>query len=100
MDAFWAAPPVIRYASITPTAFLARSYSPISSTLTAAVVITSLAVHGSVLSAHTVIYHWSFLTKFPPQLYRLATAFWLTGPSLSIIFDPYFCKLVLAAAEE
>lgn len=62
-------------------------------TITLLVALTSLAVYGGIIPAMKVIYFapWIFTIKtFPPQLWRLLTSFWLTGPKLSIIFDPYF----------
>ena len=31
--------------------------------------------------------------KFPPQIWRLATPFWLTGPKFNMIMDPLVCML-------
>ncbi|KAB8416342.1 hypothetical protein FH972_024862 [Carpinus fangiana] len=72
MDAFYAAPPITR-------------------TITACVVVTSLAVYGGIVSSTTILFYlpWIF-GSFPPQLWRLITAFWLTKPKLSIVLDPYF----------
>ncbi|KAK5013986.1 Der1-like family-domain-containing protein [Cryomyces antarcticus] len=71
MDIFWAAPPVSR-------------------TLTAAVVLTSVAVYGGLLSGMRVVFYRPWLLTLFPQLWRLATPFLLTGPKLGMILDPYF----------
>lgn len=62
-------------------------------TLTAATLVTSLLVYGHLLSGQYVIFYlpWVFM-KLPPQLWRIVTSFWLTGPGLGILLDPYFCK--------
>ncbi|KAI9677538.1 MAG: hypothetical protein M1817_006492 [Caeruleum heppii] len=71
MDVFWAAPPVSR-------------------TLAAAALITSLLVYGALLSASRVIFYLPWILKFPPELWRLCTPFLITGPKLGILLDPYF----------
>ncbi|TKA77237.1 hypothetical protein B0A49_00778 [Cryomyces minteri] len=71
MDIFWAAPPVSR-------------------TLTAAVVLTSAAVYGGLLSGMRVVFYRPWILTLFPQLWRLVTPFLLTGPKLGMILDPYF----------
>ncbi|KAI9782028.1 MAG: hypothetical protein M1816_002137 [Peltula sp. TS41687] len=71
MDVFWAAPPVSR-------------------TLAAATLTTSVLVHSRILSARYIIYYTPWLFKLPPDLWRLVTPFLLTEPGLSIILDTYF----------
>ncbi|CAF9911524.1 MAG: hypothetical protein HETSPECPRED_000362 [Heterodermia speciosa] len=72
MDAFWAAPPVSR-------------------TLTALTLGTSLLVYGGLLSPTWVVFHLPRIFKFPmPEIWRFFSAFWLTGPKLDILFDTYF----------
>jgi Derlin-2/3 len=71
MDAYWAAPPMAR-------------------TLATAIVLTSISVHFGLLS-----YTWFYFTedrlfRFPPEIWRLATNFFLSGPKLGILMDPYF----------
>jgi Derlin-2/3 len=53
----------------------------------------SIAVYTNLLSFYWVPFHYDFLLKLPPQVWRLFTSFLLTGPKLSIIFDPYFREL-------
>lgn len=43
------------------------------------------------MSYYYILFYPALLyKKFPPQIWRLVTSFWLTGPQLSILFDPYF----------
>jgi Derlin-2/3 len=71
MDAFWEAPPVTR-------------------TLTAATVALSVLCHTGVLSFAPWIFLTSRIFKFPPEIWRLATSFYITGPQLGLLFQPYF----------
>ena len=95
MDVFWAAPPVSRYDEIDLDSYIAYSEGLLLMlmirTLTAATLVTSLLVYGTLLNGQYVIFYlpWVFM-KFPPQLWRIVTSFWLTGPGLGILFDPYF----------
>ena len=64
-------------------------------TLTALTLTTSLLVYGDLLSFGRVVFYLPWILKFPvPELWRLFTAFWVTGPKLDILFDTYFCKLI------
>lgn len=72
MDAYWAAPPMAR-------------------TFATAIVVTSISAH--ILGL--VPYAWIYFTedrlfRLPPEIWRLATNFFLSGPQLGIIMDPYF----------
>lgn len=60
-------------------------------TLTAATLATSLLVHGQLLSGQRVVFYLPWIFKFPPELWRVVSAFLVTGPGLGIIFDTYFC---------
>ncbi|KAL6712811.1 hypothetical protein ACLMJK_009652 [Lecanora helva] len=72
MDAFWAAPPVSR-------------------TLTALTFGTSLLFYGGLVNGTRIIFYLPWIFKFPmPEVWRLFTSFWVTGPQLSIIFDTFF----------
>ena len=62
-------------------------------TLTALTLGTSVLVHGGLLGGHRVIFHLPWIIKLPlPEIWRLVTPFWITGPKLSIIFDTVFRK--------
>ncbi|KAI9837565.1 MAG: hypothetical protein M1819_007216 [Sarea resinae] len=71
MDAYWAAPPITR-------------------TLTAATVLTSVLVHTRLLNWTYVMFYLPYLFKLPPQLWRCVTSFLVTGGGLGILFDSYF----------
>ncbi|KAL2419794.1 hypothetical protein ABEF95_003045 [Exophiala dermatitidis] len=71
MDRFWSAPPVTR-------------------TIVAAMFVESALVHSGLLSPMWIIFHPSFVLKFPPELWRLLSSFILTGGGFSFVFDLYF----------
>lgn len=52
--------------------------------------IQSLLVIGGILPFHYVLFHKSYLWKFPPQIWRLLSSFLMTGGGLSFLFDLYF----------
>lgn len=91
MDVFWAAPPVSRYvafphfhdAQCRLTCLLVR-------TITALTFVQSLLVYGGVLSGYYVVFLPHLLFQLPPQIWRLASPFLLTGPKLSFFFHLYF----------
>ncbi|KAI9672219.1 MAG: centromere/microtubule-binding protein cbf5 [Alyxoria varia] len=72
MDAFYAAPPIIR-------------------TFTAGVVATSCIVYGYPPAFRYVFFDWyrSFL-RLPPEIWRPFTSFLVSGAKLQMILDPYF----------
>lgn len=62
-------------------------------TLTALTATTSVLVYGQLLNDSRIIFYLPWILKFPmPEIWRLATSFWLTGGGISILFDTYFCK--------
>ncbi|TLD23895.1 hypothetical protein PspLS_06861 [Pyricularia sp. CBS 133598] len=71
LDAYWAAPPVAR-------------------NVATAVFIATLGVYFGPLPAAWVYWQPEHLVMIPPQIWRLATNFLLTGPKLGIVLDPYF----------
>jgi Derlin-2/3 len=71
MDAYWAAPPMAR-------------------TLATAIVVMSIPVHFQMVSYVWFYFTEDTLLRFPPEIWRLATCFLLSGPKLGIIMDPYF----------
>ncbi|KAK4242484.1 hypothetical protein C8A03DRAFT_29242 [Achaetomium macrosporum] len=80
MDAYWAAPPMAR-------------------TFATAILITSISVHFGLLSAWWIYFTEDRLFRLPPEIWRLATTFLLSGPQLSIILDPYFAYQYLKQLE-
>ncbi|KAL2179219.1 Der1-like family-domain-containing protein [Thermothelomyces heterothallicus CBS 202.75] len=71
MDAYWAAPPMAR-------------------TLATAILVTSISVHFGFVSFVWFYFTEDRLLRFPPEIWRLATTFFLSRPKLGIIMDPYF----------
>jgi len=72
VDAFWHAPPFAR-------------------TLTAAIVLTTICTRVLGFGGNWVMLdglHRIF--KLPPEIWRFATAFFIAGPKLEMIMDPYF----------
>ncbi|KFY89721.1 hypothetical protein V500_05535 [Pseudogymnoascus sp. VKM F-4518 (FW-2643)] len=73
VDMFFAAPPVTR-------------------TLTALTFGISVAYYAGLVPHiyNWIFFHYSLIFKFPPQLWRFATCFMLTGERFSILMDPYY----------
>ncbi|KAF1981157.1 DER1-domain-containing protein [Aulographum hederae CBS 113979] len=71
MDVFWSWPPVTR-------------------TITVAALVTSILVHGGLLSLAYVAFLPYRILRFPPEIWRLVSAFLVTGPKFAVIMDPYF----------
>jgi len=71
MDVFWQAPPVSR-------------------TLTAATLVVSILAHTGLISFYWFVFYVPNFLKLPPEIWRLATCFMLTGPQLGILLDPFF----------
>ncbi|EAQ90693.1 hypothetical protein CHGG_02628 [Chaetomium globosum CBS 148.51] len=80
MDAYWAAPPMAR-------------------TLATAIVVMSIPVHFQMVSYVWFYFTEDTLLRFPPEIWRLATCFLLSGPKLGIIMDPYFAYQYLKQLE-
>ncbi|CEJ54761.1 hypothetical protein PMG11_01056 [Penicillium brasilianum] len=71
MDVFWRAPPVAR-------------------TLTALTLIESLLFWGRLITGKYIFFvPTKIFFHLPPQVWRLATCFFLTGPDLEFVFDLY-----------
>jgi Derlin-2/3 len=63
-------------------------------TIVAAMAIESILVHSGLVSGFYVIFMTDFIFKFPlPELWRILTAFLLTGGGFSFVFDLYFSRL-------
>jgi len=71
MDYFWAAPPVSR-------------------TITAITFVQSALLYGGILSSYYLFFLPHRLLRFPPEVWRLASPFFITGPGLSFLLDLYF----------
>jgi len=71
MDLFWSAPPVTR-------------------TITAVTFLQSALILGGLLDASWSIFYLPWVFKIYPEIWRIFSAFLLTGGGLSFIFDLYF----------
>ncbi|KAF2639032.1 DER1-domain-containing protein, partial [Massarina eburnea CBS 473.64] len=73
MDVFWTLPPVTR-------------------TITAAAVVVSALGYAQIANLMHFIYIKDYVltVKMLPQVWRLATAFFITKPKFGILMDPYF----------
>ncbi|KAF2086913.1 Der1-like protein [Saccharata proteae CBS 121410] len=71
MDVFWSWPPVTR-------------------TITVAAMLTSVLAYSGLISFMPIVFIPQKMLAIPPQVWRLVTSFCITGPQLSIIFEPYF----------
>ncbi|KAL3957679.1 hypothetical protein ACCO45_008257 [Purpureocillium lilacinum] len=72
---------------------------PLSRTLATATFGISLAVHTGLLPGWWFVWAPRFLWMFPPQIWRFATAFLITGPNLGLLFDTYFLYSYLSQLE-
>ncbi|KAH0251247.1 hypothetical protein KCU84_g24599, partial [Aureobasidium melanogenum] len=81
-DAFWAAPPISR-------------------TLTAATLVLSLNfwILPIINPGYFVFVPQLVFKLWIPQVWRLVTGFFITGPSLGLIMDPYFLFTYCKALE-
>ncbi|KAH6626078.1 Der1-like family-domain-containing protein [Chaetomium sp. MPI-SDFR-AT-0129] len=80
MDAYWAAPAMAR-------------------NLATLIVVTSIAAHFGFVSYGWLYFGEDRLLRFPPEIWRFATNFFLSGPKLGIILDPYFTYQYLKQLE-
>ncbi|PYH40669.1 uncharacterized protein BP01DRAFT_419281 [Aspergillus saccharolyticus JOP 1030-1] len=68
--AFWSLPPVIR-------------------TLSALTFAQSALMYGGLLNGYYLLFDSRFVSKFPPEVWRLLTPFMITRPGLSLFLDVY-----------
>lgn len=61
-------------------------------TVATAAFVTSVGVHLGVIPYSWVAFAPYFVMRIPPQLWRLATSFLITGSGLSVLMDTYFCR--------
>lgn len=71
----------------------------VSRTMATAAFLTSVGVYTSLIPGYWIVFHPQFLWRFPPQIWRFFTAFLLTGPELSMLFDTYFVYSYLSQLE-
>ncbi|KAK3685427.1 Der1-like family-domain-containing protein [Podospora appendiculata] len=80
MDAYWQAPPIAR-------------------TLATAIFVTSISVHFGLLPFSWFYFTEDRLFRFPPEIWRLATNFFVSAPQFGIIMDPFFIYQNLSQLE-
>jgi hypothetical protein len=56
--------------------------------------VESALVHSGLVSGMRVLYYTPWIFKFPPELWRVLSAFLLTGGGFSFVFDLYFSRLI------
>ena len=69
-------------------------------TITAAAVIISALGYGGIIPLIPLIFIRERVLHIPPEIWRMATSFLITGPKLSIILDPYFRATLLVYMEK
>lgn len=72
---------------------------PLSRTLATAAFLLSIGVHLGFMPGWWFVFYPQLIWKMPPQLWRFGTAFLLTGPNLSLLFDTYFLYSYLSQLE-
>ncbi|KAK4203262.1 Der1-like family-domain-containing protein [Triangularia verruculosa] len=78
-----------------------RQLQPMARTFAAAIFVTSIGAH----VFGVIPYAWLYfdpsvaIFKIPPQIWRFVSNFLLSGPQLSIVFDPYFVYQYLSQVE-
>ena len=60
-------------------------------TIAASAFTLSILAYLNVIPFYYVLFIKETFIQFPPQIWRLVTAFLITGPKFGIIFDTYFC---------
>jgi len=63
---------------------------PIARTLAAVVLVSSLGIQFGLVNARLLVFHSSYLWRFPPQIWRCATSFLIASSGLNLLFDTYF----------
>lgn len=61
--------------------------------------VSSLAVQFNMLDPRLIVFHSSYLWKFPPEIWRPATSFLLAGGGINMLFDTYFFYHYLSQLE-
>jgi Derlin-2/3 len=67
-------------------------------TMATATFIVSVGIYTGLFPYKWFFFHPSLLWKIPPEIWRLATSFMITGPQLSVLFDTYFGALYLVGS--
>lgn len=59
----------------------------------------SITLHLGFLPGSWFIYHPYYLWKFPPEIWRIVTSFFITGSGLNLLFDTYFVYKYMSQLE-
>ncbi|KAK2606183.1 hypothetical protein QQS21_003353 [Conoideocrella luteorostrata] len=72
---------------------------PMSRSIATYTFVVSLGMVLGLLPGSYFIFHQFYLFKFPPQIWRLATSFFIASPGLGLLFDTYFLYSYLSQME-
>lgn len=72
---------------------------PIARSIATAIFVVSVGIHTGMISYVWFYYQHALLFQIPPQIWRLATTWLLSGGNISIILDPYFVYMYLSQME-
>ncbi|KAG5926025.1 hypothetical protein E4U42_003736 [Claviceps africana] len=72
---------------------------PMSRSIATFTFVVSAGVVLGLLPVQYFIFHPFYLFKFPPQIWRLATSFFVTSPGIGLLFDTYFLYTYLCQME-
>ncbi|KAL6849510.1 hypothetical protein ACO1O0_009051 [Amphichorda felina] len=72
---------------------------PIARTFATAVFVSSIVTVLGILPTQLFIFHPYFIWKFPPEIWRVVTSFFITSPNLGLLFDTYFLYQYLSQLE-
>ncbi|KAG8416877.1 hypothetical protein J3459_013597 [Metarhizium acridum] len=72
---------------------------PMSRNIATCAFVMSLGIVLGILPSKYFIYHPFFILRFPPQIWRFATSFLITGSGLGLLFDTYFLYSYLSQME-
>lgn len=68
-------------------------------TFATAVFVSSISTVLGILPVQLFIFHPYFIWKFPPEIWRVVTSFFITSPNLGLLFDTYFLYQYLSQLE-
>ncbi|PNY23869.1 Derlin [Tolypocladium capitatum] len=99
LESYWQLPPMSRQASLVPILQGHLANPSCCRTIATAAFLMSIGVHMRLMPAEWFLLYPQFIWKMPPELWRFGTAFLLTGPNLSLLFDTYFLYSYMSQLE-
>ncbi|KAG6011245.1 hypothetical protein E4U54_008181 [Claviceps lovelessii] len=72
---------------------------PMSRTIATFAFVVSAGIVLGMLPAKYFLFHPYYLFRFPPQIWRLATSFFITSPGIGLLFDTYFLYTYMCQME-